>query len=77
MQEFQEKTYHNRRICGNIVFDIGATTSIMSEKVARKHVFEIMKSNAKVRVADNRIIGETKKLDVNIKGHCCKLSFVI
>jgi hypothetical protein len=63
-----------------IVFDIGATTSIMSEKIAKKHNFKINNSDAKVRVADDRIIDvveETDKLMIDIKGHSCKLSFVV
>ena len=55
-----------------IEFDLGATKSIISAKIARKHKLKINKCDTQVRLADDSIvpvIGITDLLSIKIKGH--------
>lgn len=72
------------RIDGHYVrrmaFDLGATTSIMSKRIAEKFNFKIIPSTARIQIADNTIvdvIGKTKNLDIDIEGNKCTLSFLV
>ena len=63
-----------------MTLDSGATTCVLSERIARKHNFKILKSNVMVKVAHNEIIkvvGVTESLLVNVKGHTCKLKMYV
>ena len=54
--------YKNDVFLKNIVFDIGATTSIMAARVANQHGLKLRNSDVRIRVADNReikVVGET------------------
>ena len=48
--------YINNNKLDRIIFDIGATTSILSERVAKKYNMEIILSDSKVRLADDIIM---------------------
>ena len=63
-----------------MTLDSGATTCVLSERIARKHNFKILKSNVMVKVAHNEIIkvvGVTESLLVNVKGHTCHLKMYV
>ena len=63
-----------------IVIDLGATTSIMSDRLANKLNIDIIPSNSKVKLADDRVMqvtGVTKNLRLSIMNHECKMSFVV
>ncbi len=62
--------YVNNIFLQNIVFDIGATKSIMSARVVRENKLKLRKSNTRIRVADGReakVLGETNRLKLNIR----------
>jgi hypothetical protein len=70
----------NGKIIKRIIFDIGATTSIMAEKTAKKFGFKINSCESRVKVADDRVIevlGKSEPLLINIREHVCKISFLI
>ena len=63
-----------------VVFDIGATMSIISNRIARKYGFKINHSNAMIKVADDRIVkavGMTDEIQVNVKNISCSLKLVV
>jgi len=72
--------YINKIHLKKIAFDIGATTSIMSERVAKEHRIPLNDTQVKIRVADGReakVIGITDNVQVRIKNHKTKLRFVV
>ena len=74
-----EGSVHNIKT-DKIVFDTGATRSIISEKFVLENKLNINKADYTVKVADTRIvkpIGHTDKLSLNIKGMEWPLSFII
>ena len=63
-----------------MTLDSGATACVLSERIARKYNFKILKSNVMVKVAHNEIIkvvGVTESLLVNVKGHTCHLKMYV
>ena len=69
---------HNK--VDNIVFDIGATMSILSERVAKKHGIKYFSDGTKVRLADDSLItvcGRTEPIEVNIRGNVCTLPMLV
>jgi len=60
--------------------DIGAVSSIISERTARRLGLKISASEVQVKTATNevqRVRGETDKLMVDIEGHTCHLAFLV
>ena len=72
--------YVNNIFLQNIVFDIGATKSIMSARVVRENKLKLRKSNTRIRVADGReakVLGETNRLKLNIRDHNVRIHFTV
>jgi hypothetical protein len=72
--------YINDVFLKNIVFDIGATTSIMAARVADQHGLKLRQSDVRIRVADNReikVVGETNRLMLEVKGHKTRMAFTV
>jgi metal-dependent hydrolase (beta-lactamase superfamily II) len=72
--------YVNNIHLKKIAFDIGATTSIMSERIVREHNIPLNDTHIKIKVADGReakVIGITDGLKVKIKNHKTKLKFIV
>jgi len=63
----------------NCVIDTGATMSVMSEKVAKRHNFPTNNRKIQIKLANGQVtMGRcTEQLLVEIQGKCSDLSFVI
>ena len=64
----------------NVVFDTGATKSIMSKLAAEKFCFKIIPTKQVINIADGsqtQAIGSTEVLSIQIHGTICELSFII
>jgi hypothetical protein len=63
-----------------LYFDSGATTSVMSSRAAKKHNFNIIDANVRVKVANNEVtqaVGVTEKCVVNVHNHTCEIKFIV
>ena len=63
-----------------VVFDIGATISILAERVAKANGFRINYTETSIKLADGRAIkakGETDGLLLDIMGHRTRMSFTV
>ncbi|RNA01901.1 hypothetical protein BpHYR1_003807, partial [Brachionus plicatilis] len=70
----------NKKNVDRIVFDIGATMSIIAEDCEIKNGIRFWPDGTKVRLADDRIVdvcGKTEALEVNIGGIICELPMLI
>ena len=63
----------------NCVIDTGATMSVMSEKVAKRHNFPTNNRKIQIKLANGQVtMGRcTEQLPVEIQRKCSELSFVI
>jgi hypothetical protein len=63
-----------------MTLDSGASTSVVSESFVMSHNLTILESDVMVKLAHNEVIkvlGKTKPLTVEVKGHTCILSMYI
>ena len=70
----------NNKPIDYIVFDIGATTSIMSLAIAEKYNFPIEEANVELKFANQQVVkavGKTVMLTIVIRGHKCQLKFIV
>jgi hypothetical protein len=71
------------RINGKLLrvsLDSGATTSILSAKIAKAYKIKILPSKIKIKTADSMVVpvvGITEALKVEIHGHVCEIDFVV
>jgi hypothetical protein len=60
--------------------DTGAEMSVMSERAAKKYNIPVYESDIKVKVANNaeeKIIGFTDKLEINVANNICELQLAV
>ena len=63
-----------------VVFDIGATISILAERVAKANNFRLRYTNTRIKFFDGRTIkakGTTNRLVLDILGHRTRMSFTV
>ena len=64
----------------SLALDSGATACVLSHRVAKKYKFKILKSDIKVKVADNEIvqvIGITEPVKIDVHGQTCMLEMYV
>ena len=72
--------YVNKIFLQNIVFDIGATKSIMSGRVLKTNKLQLKKTKTRIKMADGReakVLGETNRLKLRIRDHEVRMEFTV